>query len=138
MIKISETKLYNIFFCSRRRETGHKLSLPFQLFSAIIQAASGRSGAVIGKFSAHGARIRSEIRIFPFAWVNEVSEVSAGGIMADWHNAPARIPQVPSNVRRDSAFSLSRLYPGTVCIEEIHGREGWMDCHRPNRTRGPR
>jgi len=81
MIKISETELYNIFFCSRRCETGHKLSLPFQLFSAIIQAASGRSGAVIGKFSAHGARIRVEIRIFPFARVNEVSEVSAGGIL---------------------------------------------------------
>lgn len=64
------------------------------------------------------------------------TEVSADGIMVYRHNAPAQIPQVPSNARRQSAFSLSRLYSGIVCIEGVRGREGWMDCHRPNWTRG--
>lgn len=36
---------------------------------------------------------------------------------------------------RESAFSLSRLYPGTVCIEEVRGdeRDGWIAIGRIGR-----
>lgn len=27
------------------------------------------------------------------------------------------------------------IISGIACIEEVRGREGWMDCHRPNRPR---
>lgn len=74
-------RVHNFFARADARPSGHKLSLPFQLFFAIIQAASGGSKAVIGKFSAHGTRIRAEIRFFPFVWVNEVFEVTAGRIL---------------------------------------------------------
>lgn len=117
--KSQKTVVHNFFLLGTRasaRPSGHKLSLPFQLFSAIIQAASGRSKAVIGKFSAHGAGIRAEIRFFPFAWVNEVFEVSAGGILDCERSAVA--------LHFSSGLPVAS-FPWQECKREVCNVEQW-------------